>query len=60
VCQVSGSYYADVEADCQLFHVCVQVSDFEVSFRPALVPQKLFFRRKQIGYSEMVQVYYGR
>ena len=30
--KVTGGYYADVEADCQLFHVCVQVSEFEVSF----------------------------
>lgn len=29
--KVSGSYYADVEASCQLFHVCVQVSELEVS-----------------------------
>ena len=28
--KVSGSYYADVEASCQLFHVCVQVSELEV------------------------------
>ena len=30
ITQVSGSYYADVEASCQLFHVCVQVSEYEV------------------------------
>ena len=30
--KVTGGYYADVEADCQLFHVCVQVSEYEVSF----------------------------
>lgn len=29
--KVTGGYYADVEADCQLFHVCVQVSEYEVS-----------------------------
>ena len=28
--QVTGGYYADMEADCQLFHVCVQVSEYEV------------------------------
>lgn len=28
--KVTGGYYADVEADCQLFHVCVQVSEYEV------------------------------
>jgi hypothetical protein len=28
--QITGGYYADLEADCQLFHVCVQVSEFEV------------------------------
>ena len=28
--KVSGSYYTDIEADCQLFHVCVQVSEYEV------------------------------
>ena len=27
---MTGGYYADVDADCQLFHVCVQVSDYEV------------------------------
>ena len=27
---MTGGYYADVEAECQLFHVCVQVSDYEV------------------------------
>ncbi len=31
--QVTGGYYADVEAECQLFHVCVQVSDYEVRRR---------------------------
>ena len=29
--KITGGYYADVEGDCQLFHVCVQVSDYEVS-----------------------------
>ena len=29
--KVTGGYYADLEAHCQLFHVCVQVSDYEVS-----------------------------
>ena len=28
--KVTGGYYADIEADCQLFHVCVQVSEYEV------------------------------
>ena len=28
--KITGGYYADLEADCQLFHVCVQVSEFEV------------------------------
>lgn len=32
--KVSGSYYADVEASCQLFHVCVQVSELEVRMGP--------------------------
>ena len=31
--KVTGGYYADVEADCQLFHVCVQVSEYEVRYR---------------------------
>ena len=30
--KVTGGYYADVEADCQLFHVCVQVSEYEVRY----------------------------
>lgn len=29
--KITGGYYADQEADCQLFHVCVQVSEYEVS-----------------------------
>ena len=29
--KITGGYYADIEAECQLFHVCVQVSEFEVS-----------------------------
>ena len=28
--KITGGYYADPEADCQLFHVCVQVSEYEV------------------------------
>lgn len=28
--RTEGGYYADQEADCQLFHVCVQVSEYEV------------------------------
>ena len=28
--KITGGYYADQEADCQLFHVCVQVSEYEV------------------------------
>ena len=35
--KVSGSYYADVEASCQLFHVCVQVSELEVSILDSFV-----------------------
>ena len=29
--KITGGYYADLEADCQLFHVCVQVSEIEVT-----------------------------
>lgn len=29
--KITGGYYADAEASCQLFHVCVQVSEYEVS-----------------------------
>ena len=28
--KITGGYYADAEAECQLFHVCVQVSEYEV------------------------------
>lgn len=28
--KITGGYYADVEAECQLFHVCLQVGDYEV------------------------------
>ncbi len=28
--RITGGYYADAEAECQLFHVCVQVSEYEV------------------------------
>lgn len=27
-----GGYYADPEADCQMFHVCVKMADNDVSF----------------------------
>ena len=39
--KVTGGYYADVEADCQLFHVCVQVSEYEVSVKGV---QEIFFK----------------
>jgi len=29
--KITGGYYADAEAECQMFHVCVQVSEYEVS-----------------------------
>ena len=29
--KTSGGYYADPEAECQMFHVCVRVSEEEVS-----------------------------
>ena len=32
--KITGGYYADQEADCQLFHVCVQVSEYEVRKNP--------------------------
>lgn len=30
--KVVGGYYADPDADCQMFHVCVQVDEHDVSF----------------------------
>ena len=44
--KVTGGYYADVEADCQLFHVCVQVSEYEVSINiniPLVLSLHTFF-----------------
>ena len=44
--KVTGGYYADVEADCQLFHVCVQVSEYEVSINiniPSVLSLHTFF-----------------
>ena len=38
--KITGGYYADLEADCQLFHVCVQVSEYEVRKQEKL--QKTF------------------
>ncbi len=29
--KITGGYYADAQAECQMFHVCVQVSEYEVS-----------------------------
>ena len=29
--KVVGGYYADPDADCQMFHVCVQVDENDVS-----------------------------
>ena len=34
---VEGGYYADPEAVCQLFHVCVQVSEYEVRKQEKLI-----------------------
>ena len=39
--KVTGGYYADVEADCQLFHVCVQVSEYEVRYRTVTISTRL-------------------
>ena len=30
--KVVGGYYADPDADCQMFHVCVQVDEHDVSW----------------------------
>ena len=35
--KITGGYYADPEAACQLFHVCVQVSEYEVGQQQAFV-----------------------
>ena len=32
--KVVGGYYADPDADCQMFHVCVQVDENDVSNLP--------------------------
>ena len=29
--KVVGGYYADPDADCQMFHICVQVNETDVS-----------------------------
>ena len=39
--KATGGYYADPEAGCQMFHVCLRVSEEEVR---ALKRKKKFFR----------------
>ena len=33
--KVVGGYYADPDADCQMFHICVQVDEHDVSSTPS-------------------------
>ncbi len=42
--KITGGYYADAEAECQLFHVCVQVSEYEVSDDERKKDTSVFFR----------------
>lgn len=37
--KVVGGYYADPDADCQMFHVCVQVDENDVSTPPTRFAQ---------------------
>lgn len=46
--KVSGSYYADVEASCQLFHVCVQVSEYEFQDFHFLCPNDTVFDQQHL------------
>lgn len=46
--KVSGSYYADVEASCQLFHVCVQVSELEFQDFHFLCPNDTVFDQQHL------------
>nr|XP_040579899.1 myb-like protein P [Lepeophtheirus salmonis] len=46
--KITGGYYADVEADCQLFHVCVQVSEFEFQDFRFLCPNDTVFDQQNL------------
>jgi len=46
--KVTGGYYADVEAHCQLFHVCVQVSDYEFQDFHFLCPNDTVFDQQHL------------
>lgn len=46
--KVTGGYYADVEADCQLFHVCVQVSEYEFQDFHFLCPNDTVFDQQHL------------
>ena len=41
--KITGGYYADAEAECQLFHVCVQVSEYEVGQSSSLIRAFLLY-----------------
>jgi hypothetical protein len=45
---VTGGYYADLEADCQLFHVCVQVSEYEFQDFHFLCPNDTVFDQQHL------------
>merc|ERR1719458_864202 len=46
--KVTGGYYADMEADCQLFHVCVQVSEYEFQDFHFLCPNDTVFDQQHL------------
>lgn len=46
--KVTGGYYADLEADCQLFHVCVQVSEYEFQDFHFLCPNDTVFDQQHL------------
>ncbi|KAF2363126.1 Chitin binding domain [Trinorchestia longiramus] len=41
--KASGGYYADPDADCQMFHVCVRVSEDEIRDHKFLCPNDTIF-----------------
>ena len=54
--KITGGYYADQETECQLFHVCVQVSEYEVSLKVFVnvVSSKLHLFRRQMALNRYI------
>ena len=46
--KVVGGYYADPDADCQMFHVCVQVDENDVSLKKKQTSERFFFEEREL------------